>query len=733
MLIVLFFFLPLQKKRKTRILMRGAADDERITYDSFDERRRDGRRRTRDERRLGRMYREESDAEAESDLQERQWEQAVEAAEAVEAESAEAYARGAAYAAAKWEAEEADARGAETDEAQEDEREAYAAGIRVFARHGGVDADLALLESLPIACETIEPMANRWVVVDGTAVVRAAFSKDDVSDGVRALMRRAPKNTKSGNINRFVVIVETPFIRAGFLWQPAYECDGITLTTYAGTRFVALVSASDRVVLIDEDVVDANVPLHEQRAFFSCTLIDPSQTRVGNEQIAREDYCAGARGTRLRVESMYLCHQKILRFARAEKLARSSDGHEIKGVFDRVFVTSDIHADLRKFVQILLACDLVTIGKYRHEDIYAEFEDTRGAQKEKGNKKEKEKEKEREKEKQKKNEKQKIYEIVWDVRWRAPKTLLVICGDLIDGLRGGDGTGDALGSYEFLLHCLLFNLRIQARTMGSDVRFTIGNHDAGTVTAYPPNMLAEPYVEKAHIAFASFFVDLATQRQREKYNMICRRDMLMPFYACSPYVMLTLGTTVFAHAGFVKEKGSSDSVYSDALISQRALDRAELDEQTDLVKFFRPTKGIMDVMWSRGYAELPLERACDAQNEAHKKFELIVVGHCVTHTYDTLDLAGQCAGDVTGEKGCVITRDCLDGPLIALVDTGMSASFRSNTSETNETRGVGMLLLDKSRHKLPELRKVGPYHVYRLRALERACLIDHHGSVSDYV
>jgi hypothetical protein len=186
-------------------------------------------------------------------------------------------------------------------------------------------------------------------------------------------------------------------------------------------------------------------------------LIDASRTVIPSDaQIARRDFCAGLHGTQLRAESMYLCHQKVLRFARAEKRR-----HEIVGDFDRVFVTGDVHADLRKLVQLLVACGLITIGPYTHADIYALRHGMYPTT-------------------------QKIYDIVWHAEWVASKTLLVICGDLIDGKRGDGGTGDARGSYEFLLHCMLFNLRIQARTLGSEVRFTIGNHDAGTVTAYPP-------------------------------------------------------------------------------------------------------------------------------------------------------------------------------------------------------------------------------------------------------
>ncbi len=60
-------------------------------------------------------------------------------------------------------------------------------------------------------------------------------------------------------------------------------------------------------------------------------------------------------------------------------------------------------------------------------------------------------------------------------------------------------------------------------------------------------------------------------------------------------------------------------------------------------------------------------------------------------------------------------------PLIALVDTGMSAAFRG---EGNDARGVGMLLLDTQQRGTDELRVVDNYYVYRIRALEGMSVLD---------
>lgn len=634
-------------------------------------------------------------------------EEAAEPERADEAEDAEAE-----YA----EAEDAEAEEAELDDEAEGgdegaegaEGAAALVGVRIFARRAGdagadASAELELLRKLPIRCEHIEPTA-RWMVVDGTAVVRVR-ARTSVAEAALEATRRL-----AGMKRQRVVVIVDGIDEVDAALEPTYTMPGtVSYTTYAGRHTAALVSATDRAVVVDEDA-----------SFFSCTLIDDaSDPRASLEhlEIARREYCAGVRGTRLRAESKYLCHRKVMAFAVAESARRGANAHEIVGDFERVFVTSDVHADLRKFVQVLRGIGLVTTGKYAHGDIYA---DARA-----------------------------IYELAWETRWAARNTLLVICGDLVDGFRG-TGTGDELGSCEFLLHCVIYNFRIQARALGSEVRFTIGNHDAATVTAYPPYVLGSKYVEDAHVAFAGTCGTVALARIGASFPLIWRRNMLLPFYACSPYLMLTFGKTVFVHAGFVSEApgGGAPDIYGDALRRQAALDGARL-ERADvanvgenigvLVSMFLPTKGLPGpgVIWARGYAMLSHEGACDKRNAAHQKFELIVVGHCVTHAFPQIQslLAEQCAGDTEGATGCVITRDCrgngASAPLIALVDTGMSASFRDGAS--NVERGVGLLLLDKTKRETAELRVVDGYYVYRLRTLERTCLVDAGGRTAGFL
>ena len=581
--------------------------------------------------------------------------------------------------------------------------------VRVAILNTNAEHEIDELKKLPLECDTVTPELKKWTLLGGTTAVYFNGRSKLENTRLDAFLATALESLRA---------LESPFERIVVTFEFSGSIDpsftatfgGVDLvfTTHTLREFGVLVYAPRHAVLLDADTHEsAGAPT----SFLVCTLIPTSAAIAEIEEIAEADYCAGVLGNRLRAESMYLCHQKVLAFARAEKRLRSAAGagHKIVGDFDRVFVTSDIHADVRKLVQLLLACGLITIGAHTHDSIYEN--DTN------------------------------IYDIVWSAKWVPQRTLLVICGDLVDSGIGPEkwatfnALGDARGAYEFLLHCLLFNLRIQARKLHSDVQFTLGNHDTGTVTACTNRSCPRAgasrfnpfYVYDGHIRFAS--MGLLTDEDKGAFltkPLNKRRDMLLPFYACSPYLMLTLGKVAFVHAGFVASDGSD--VYADALRRQRLLDAAPLEEDTSLVDFFEPTQGGEDeakMLWTRAYAQSTHDAVC-AASAPHEHFELIAVGHCVTHEYAPLAplFADQCGRIDKADAGCVLTRDCRangKGPLIALVDTGMSSVFRAGDAatkvRTNSTRAVGMLVLSRPQVRAHELRKVDDYHVYRIRAM----------------
>jgi hypothetical protein len=124
--------------------------------------------------------------------------------------------------------------------------------------------------------------------------------------------------------------------------------------------------------------------------------------------------------------------------------------HEIDtSKYSTVYITSDIHADILKIIQLLQKEELIT----PLTDPYTETD---------------------------------LCSLVTTLQWNEKKknTLLIIVGDLVDGRRT-DEVKDTLGSFELLLHILLYNLRVSAMNYGSNVLFTIGNHDYMTVVLAP--------------------------------------------------------------------------------------------------------------------------------------------------------------------------------------------------------------------------------------------------------
>ena len=152
------------------------------------------------------------------------------------------------------------------------------------------------------------------------------------------------------------------------------------------------------------------------------------------------DTVEGAMGQhKLTRESMTRIHGVVMNFVLEEAAAGragsagSAGSYVVERDYARIVATSDVHADLWKFVQMLLLAKLVRSMSSSDD----------------------------------------IYELVWTLEWAAKDTLLVITGDLVDGKRETGTVTDPHGSYEMLLHILLFNLRIGARKRNSDLMFNI--------------------------------------------------------------------------------------------------------------------------------------------------------------------------------------------------------------------------------------------------------------------
>jgi hypothetical protein len=334
-------------------------------------------------------------------------------------------------------------------------------------------------------------------------------------------------------------------------------------------------------------------------------------------------------------------------------------------LYDYVYITSDIHADLVKLDMILNNAGLVESNSSRFSDDSAEI----------------------------------ITRII-DTKWIPERTLLIIVGDLVDGRRGqpsGEILGsvpDSKGNIELLLHAYLYNMRIKARARNSEIRFTIGNHDFQTVISGDPGPYYDLYV---HERARTFFRTAAN-----------RAACLMPFYNCCPYVFLAIGDEVACvHGGLMSEKYRD--LTPEIIATQRDLDKTGNFDALS-ASAMRNLASPDGALWTRAYPSGPKAEICSTIDD---KYKLVVVGHCQMATgndqrgYNSTGEAGRYSGAILrtdpytkygcgGLNGCVV-MGCTksDGPHLAMVDIGLSRAFNpiEQTYKEEQQRRTEILFL----------------------------------------
>ena len=338
--------------------------------------------------------------------------------------------------------------------------------------------------------------------------------------------------------------------------------------------------------------------------------------------------------------------------------------------YPTVYVTSDIHADLRKFVQMLQLAGLanIPVDPYNHDVIYER-------------------------------------KVITDVEWTmGPNVLLVIVGDLLEGRRGEPDKGnvmevdDKIGSFELLLLSLIYNLGIDARMKGSNVLFTLGNHD----------IVSSSKIFYNDWMYKNFVTDAA-----RKYfgNYDTRLNVFSKFLKTSPYFLITLLNNGIPEIGFVhaglhrlnKGTGDLEDLMPHLLGIQSTLDAdvstASLSGIKGLDK--KPDDG---PLWTTAYSETS-EGVCDKLGDTF--FRLLIVGHCRTDlkkrmsriiSNDRVMYAGCDHEELEhGEGplyGCVVA-DCVgaDGmPKLTYVDTGLSRAMRHKDSKVRNRDRIPQFL-----------------------------------------
>jgi hypothetical protein len=372
-------------------------------------------------------------------------------------------------------------------------------------------------------------------------------------------------------------------------------------------------------------------------------------------------------------------------------------------LYDKVYITSDIHADVRKLIDLLQNEGLIRFegavdGKI---DVNTDA----------------------------------IYTSLDTVRWIQDRTLLILVGDLIDGRRGAsiaDETGavnDSRGYFELLLHAYLYNLRVSAKRNTSEVLFTLGNHEYVNLFDNRGPAGIRDWLSLYTHAPAKRFFGSTSNLAIDDTSYANRKQSLLPFYEVSPYFMLLLknGETdevACIHAGlhtnsnYVKPQliQIQDNIqgldYSTTSLAQHITEK-HLDDpayvDADGVRNSLYFSGGFGGLNDRKYAQ---QDSCNVIKSSDPQL-MIVVGHCPTSSkgdwginyefleseFEKRDATGQniyegCAAvSRSTNKGCVVVG-CQDahGPQLAFVDVGMSAAFRA---ADNSTRNAEFLLLER--------------------------------------
>jgi hypothetical protein len=253
-------------------------------------------------------------------------------------------------------------------------------------------------------------------------------------------------------------------------------------------------------------------------------------------------------------------------------------------------------------------------------------------------------------------------------KWIAEDTLFVILGNLVNGARFGyEIQGDYEGSFELLIHVLLYNLRLQALEKNSFVVFTIGNHDFHTVIVNDGMFTKENY-------------NFVTRASNSFFDGIDRRaNALLPFYDLSPYFVL-----LFTLRQVVRVIGVNAGLhYKDTNNLIQTYPTEWIDEQKKYTKMrlsqddSRTTKGIISKIieyskgerspiWTSFYAKEHPDEVCNSI-QSIKSHPIVVVGNHWT-ARDSPMLTHLKSG--TNSK---ILKGC-DNHLV-FVNTGMSSLF----------------------------------------------------------
>jgi hypothetical protein len=173
------------------------------------------------------------------------------------------------------------------------------------------------------------------------------------------------------------------------------------------------------------------------------------------------------------------------------------------------------------------------------------------------------------------------------------------------------------------------------------------------------------------------------------YSRENRRNCLLPFYQCCPYIFTTVDDELaFAHGGLwaysQEEDMELDSKAAANFLQQQielTHDIASLNTAERKAYLIQGGKSLLE---SRSYAQEPMDLVCSKVGKKGNGYDLTIVGHCPTHygikqgsQYELIHQEHAYKSEKCLDGGCVLLG-CSDkdgGPEVAYVDITMSSAF----------------------------------------------------------
>jgi hypothetical protein len=280
-----------------------------------------------------------------------------------------------------------------------------------------------------------------------------------------------------------------------------------------------------------------------------------------------------------------------------------------------VYTISDLHADVRRFLAVLV------LGDFIDSDV---------------------------------DMLNPLLNLQWNPEMK--NTILVICGDIIDGRRPPRENTRQTYCDELVIHMLIYNLRILARKYNSYVFCTLGNHDFFAFHSSPTisaNLAYRDYIDSSSRTFYSLqFYSLLQKNvvpQVSEYVTamlsetdsiyFARAHILSRFYLIGFQPFLKINNTLFAHAGFHLESNIlnlfEESRLNTQTLQPHAIHRLLLEQLADpmvIFNFFTQCAGqdFPDLAYSQFYdsflvglreSELPLRNIVPNSELAVDKYE----------------------------------------------------------------------------------------------------------------